>query len=183
MRNELASLCGDLNVQVEMEKGPDGSSLRPGDVLVHGFVDVPLAVDAGVVHTLQYSILSADVNPGQLAKQMEQRKILERQALCHRSGRSFIPFAMETIGRWGGKAEHLLQKLVTLWANTHVCSKREAAFLCRSRLQLALVRGLARQLERGFPLPQPQPASAAFEICTPLSKSFFNTSCRSSTGP
>ena len=163
VRNELAGVCADLNLQVELEKGPDGSSLRPGDVLVHGLADVPLAVDVGVVHTLQSSILPADVNPGQHAKKMEQRKIVERQALCHRSGWSFTPFVMETIGRWGGKAEHLLQKLVTQWANLHGCSKREAALLCRSRLQLALVRGLARQLERGFPLPQPQPAHAAFE--------------------
>ena len=160
VRNELASLCGDLSLKVEMEKGPDGSSLRPGDVLVHGLVDVPLAVDVGVFHTLQPSILPADVKPGQLAKKMEQRKVHERQALCHRSGWSFTPFAMETIGRWGGKAEQLLQKIVNLWANNRGCTKREAAVLCRSRLQLALVRGLGRQLERGFPLPQPQPAAS-----------------------
>ena len=163
VRNELASLCADLNLQVELEKGPEGSSLRPGDVLVHGLVDVPLAVDVGVVHTLQSSIPPADVKPGQHAKKMERRKILERQALCHHSGWSFTPFVMETIGRWGGKAEHLLQQLVTRWANLQGCSKPEAALLCRSRLQLALVRGMARQLERGFPLPQPQPASAALE--------------------
>ena len=37
MRNELAS-------RVEVEKVPEGRLLRPGDVLVHGLVDVPLAV-------------------------------------------------------------------------------------------------------------------------------------------
>ena len=30
------------------------------------------------------------------------RKVLERQALCKRSGWSFSPLAMETIGVWGG---------------------------------------------------------------------------------
>ena len=162
VRNELASICGDLSLRVELEKGPEGSSLRPGDVLVHGLADVPLAVDVGVVHTLQSSINLADVHPGQLAKKMEQRKVLERQALCRRNGWSFSPFAMETIGVWGGKARHLLQKLVTAWANLHGCTKCEAASICRSRLELALVRGLARQLERGFPLPQPQPAAEEF---------------------
>ena len=76
MRNELASLCSDLDLRVEVEKGPDGSELRPGDVLVHGLIDEPLAVDVGVVHTLQSSILRANVKPGQPAKKMERRKIL-----------------------------------------------------------------------------------------------------------
>ena len=145
LRNELANLCSDLNLGVEVEQGPDGSSLRPGDVLVHGLADEPLAVDVGVVHTLQTSVLLADVHPGQLAKKMERRKIIERQALCRHSGWSFSPFAMETIGVWGGKANHLLQKLVIIWANSNGCTKGEAALLCRSRLQLALLRGLARQ--------------------------------------
>ena len=33
--------------------GPDGSSLWPGDVLAHGLVDEPLAVDVGVVLACQ----------------------------------------------------------------------------------------------------------------------------------
>ena len=82
--------------------------------------------------------------------------------LCKRSGWSFTPFAMETIGVWGGKANSLLQKLVTVWANSNGCAKGEAALLCRSRLQLALLRGLARQLERGFRLPEPQPVSEEY---------------------
>ena len=163
VRNELASICSDLNLRVEVEKGPDGSVLRPGDVLVHGLVDVPLAVDVGVVHTLQSSNILADVQPGQHAKKMERRKVLERQALCRHCGWSFSPFVMETIGVWGGKANYLLQKPVTVWANNNGCSKSDASIICRSRLQLALVRGLARQLERGFPLPQPQPAEEQFE--------------------
>ena len=60
------------------------------------------------------------------------------------------------------KARHVLQKLATAWADLNGCTKHEAASLCRSRLELALVRGLARQLERGFPLPQPQPAADEF---------------------
>ena len=160
IRNELANICGDLNLKVEAEKGRDGSLL---DVLVHGLVDEPLAVDVGVVHTLQSSILLADVQPGQHAKKMERRKVLERQALCRHCGWSFSPFVMETIGVCGGKANYLLQKPVTVWANNNGCSKSDASIICRSRLQLALVRGLARQLERGFPLPQPQPAKEQYE--------------------
>ena len=101
---------------MEVEKGPDSSLLRPSDVLVHGLGHEPLAVDVGVVHTLQSSILLADVQPGQLTKNMERRKILERQALCKR----------KQVGRFRrsqwrqsakGKANNLLQKLATVWAN------------------------------------------------------------------
>ena len=68
--SKRASGClgGPELARVDIEKGPDGSLLRPGDVLVHGLVDEPLAVDVGVVHTLQASIKIADVQPGQLAK-------------------------------------------------------------------------------------------------------------------
>ena len=76
---------------MEVEKGPDGSLPRPGDVLVHGLVDESLPVDVG---TLQQSILLAVVQPGQRATKMEQRNTLERQALCRRCGWSFLPFAM-----------------------------------------------------------------------------------------
>ena len=115
-----------------------------------------------MVHTLQSLVLLADVQIGQLAKKMERHKVMERQALCKRSVWSFSPFAMETIGVWGGKANSMLQKLVTVWANSNGCAKGEAALLCRSRLQLALLRGLARQLERGFRLPKPQPVSEEY---------------------
>ena len=43
IRNELADLCSDLNLHVDVEKGPNGTLLRPADVLVHGFVDEALA--------------------------------------------------------------------------------------------------------------------------------------------
>ena len=53
----------------------------------------------------------------------------------------------------GGKTNSLLQKLVNLWANNNGYSKSEASLLCRTRLLLALLRGMARQLERSFPRP------------------------------
>ena len=152
IRNELADLCGDLNLRADIEKGPDGSLLRPGDVVVHGRFDEPLAVDVGVVHSLQSSTKIAENQPGDMAKKMEQQKVQERRALCQRAGWRFLPFVVETIGVFGGKAQSLMQKLISLWSNTHGCSKREASLLCRTRIELALIRGQARQLERGFPL-------------------------------
>ena len=123
-----ASICGELNLRVELEQGPEASTLRPGGVLVHGLDAETLAIDVRLVHTLQSSMNLAYVHPGQLAKKMEQRKVLERQALCRRNGWSFSPFAMETIGVWGGKAWHLLQKLATAWANHSGCTR--SSFFC-----------------------------------------------------
>ena len=60
----LVDLCWDLNLHVDIKKGPDGSLLWPGAALVHGLIDEPLAVDVGVVHFLQSSIKSAEVQPG-----------------------------------------------------------------------------------------------------------------------
>ena len=82
-------------------------------------------------------------------KGQKQTPCIEKLPSVSRHAWSFTPFAMETIGIWGGKANSLLPKLVTVWANSNGCTKGEAALLCRSRLQLALLRGLARQkLER-----------------------------------
>ena len=128
--------------------------------MVHGLDDESFVVNVGVMHTLQSSVKLADVQPGKLAKKTEQQKVQERQALCQRNGWRFLPFVVETIG---GKAQYLLQKLISLWANTHGCSKGEASLLCRTRLELALIRGQARQLERGFPLPRAQEAMVDFE--------------------
>ena len=42
IRNELAAVRGVLNLRVDVEKGPEASLLRHGDVLVHGLFDKPL---------------------------------------------------------------------------------------------------------------------------------------------
>ena len=131
--------------------------------MVHGLDDESFAVNVGVMHTLQSSVKLADVQPGKLAKKTEQQKVQERQALCQRNGWRFLPFIVEAIGVFGGKAQNLLQKLISLWAIAHGCSKSEASLSCRTRLELALIRGQARQLERGFPLPRAQEAMVDFE--------------------
>ena len=153
IRNEFGSMCQDMGLQVEIEVSPADTTQRPADVLIHGLEGQPLAVDFAVVHTLQSSINLADVQPGKLARQMEHWKVKESQMSCARNGWSFTPFVLETLGSWGGKARYVLQKLIKQWALHHACSKSEAAATCRARLALALVRGLSRQLERGFPLP------------------------------
>ena len=109
----------DINLHVELERGQDGSSLRPADVLVHGLEGQPVAVDFAVAHTLQSNINLADVQPGQVARHTERRKTTERQALCLANGWTFTPFVMETIGSWGGKGRRLLQQVIDIWAVEH----------------------------------------------------------------
>ena len=111
IRNELADLCSDLNLHVDVEKGPGGTLLRPADVFVQGLVDEPLAVDVGVVHSLPSSIKIAEVQLGKSAKKMKQQNVLERQAQCQRNGWRFLPFLVKTIGVFGGKAQFIMQKI------------------------------------------------------------------------
>ena len=124
VRNEFGNLCLDLGLHVEDEEGPVGTNQRPADVLVQGLDGRPLAVDFAVVHTLQSSINMADEQPGKLTKQMENWKVKRKQALCASNGWSFLPFVMETIGSWGGKAKHLLQILIKQLALTHFCNRK-----------------------------------------------------------
>ena len=57
-----------------------------------------------------------------LGRQMELLKIRERAAICRRVGWSFVPFVAEAVGTLGGKARHLLQNLIRLYAAHHRCS-------------------------------------------------------------
>jgi len=76
IRNELAEICADTVLQVELEKCIPGSHARPADVLVHGLIDgSPAAVDCSVTHPLQLSLPLAGVLPGKKAKAVERRKI------------------------------------------------------------------------------------------------------------
>ena len=148
LRDEFASLCTEAGLSVEVEKGP--GLLRPADVLVHG-LGAPLAVDFAVVHPLQPSANLAEVHPGKLARQTETTKVRMRMPACRQVSWSFCPFVAETVGRWGGKGQHLLQDVMRRWSLAHHCCMKEAAVACRTRLHASLIRSLARQLERGFP--------------------------------
>ena len=95
LRNEFSLLCKDLGLQVELEKGPEGSILRPADALVQGLDVSPVAIDFSVVHTLQVSAPLADMRPGRSAKKTETRKTSDRSALCPQQGWTFVPFVVE----------------------------------------------------------------------------------------
>ena len=122
-------------------------------MLVHGLDNSPLAVDFSVVHPLQPSADLAEVRPGKLARQTENSKVRARLPACRRLGWSFCPFVVEAMGAWGGKAQHLAQMLTQKYALKHQCTKKEASAVCRTRLQLSLLRSLSRQLERAYPNP------------------------------
>ena len=149
LRDELAALCLDAGLAVDLEKGPD--NLRPADVLVHGIDNSPLAVDFSVVHPLQPSADLAEVRPRKLARQVENAKVRARLPACRRLGWSLCPFVIEATRAFGGKASHLTQLITQKYTLRHGCSMKEAGTICRTRLQLSVLRSLLRQLERGFP--------------------------------
>lgn len=61
-----------------------------------------------------------------------------------------VHLVLETTGAWGGRANHLIQRLIILHALRNKCNKSEAAVICRGRLCVSLFQSIGRQLERGF---------------------------------
>ena len=152
LRNKFASLCNDAGLEVRVEKGPDGQQARPGDCLVRGLcAEDRVAVDFTGVHPLQQSCSLAEVQPGKAASRAERTKRQESQALCKRAGWGFYPFAFETVGSFGGGARFLCQRLARQWSLHHECSLQEAGRAVHRALGCAVIRAVARQLERGFP--------------------------------
>ena len=130
LRDEFAALCVEADFPVELEKGPD--SLRPADVLMHGFKHSTLTVDFSVVHPLKPSSDLAEVRFGKLARQVENQKVHARMPACRRMGWSFCPFVIEATGAWGGKARHLTQLVTHKHALRYQCLLKEAGTLCRT---------------------------------------------------
>ena len=93
----------------------------------------------------------AEVQPGKLAKMAERKKSREQFATCHKAGWEFCPFIVETQGTWGGPARHLMQRIICLWSLKKGCPESEAAVSCTGSISTAVLRGVGRQLERGFP--------------------------------
>jgi hypothetical protein len=152
LRNELAEVCVELGLQVEIEKNIPGSHTRPADVLVHGLVDgLPTALDCSVTHPLQLSSPLAGVLPGKQAKVVERRKLRDSFWASKRAGWDFHPFVLETVGAWGGHARHVLQHIIRRWSLVKGCSKAEAARVVKLRISAALLVGTSRQLERAYP--------------------------------
>jgi hypothetical protein len=117
LRNELAEICSEMGLQVELEKGIPGSHARPADVLIHGLVDgATTAVDCSVTHPLQLSRPLAGALPGKQAKVVERRKLRDSFWACKRAGWDFHPFVLETVGAWGGHARYILQHVIRRWA-------------------------------------------------------------------
>ena len=118
-------------------------------------------IDFGVVHPLQPSCSLAEVEPGKLARQAARHKKSASTALCRRAGSSFETFIVETFGSWESGALRLAQALVKMTALHRSRSLVEAARSCRSRLAAAVLRGMCRQVERGYPVEGDGAAPAA----------------------
>ena len=151
LRNKFASLCQDAGLKVQVEVGPEGSTRRVGDCVVHGLFEEPAAVDFVLPHVLHPSCDLANVRAGKLAALAERRKRRDNAPECARARWRCMPFAAETFGAWGAGARFLVQRLVRHWSQTQDCSLREAGLWCHGVLGAAVLKAVCRQLERGFP--------------------------------
>ena len=144
-----------MGLRAELEVSPPGVGFRPADVPLHGVCsDSLLAVDFSVVYHLQLCGDLVEVHPEKLAKAAEKRKEKKfesyfRYVTVQAGG--FCPFVVETQGAGGGQARHLMQRLVCLWAEKRGCTKADAAAYCIGCISTAVLRGVGRQKEHGFP--------------------------------
>ena len=65
-------------------------------------------------------------------------------------GWDFVLLVVEAMGTWGGRARNFLQSLIRRSSLKHNLTMAQTLRDCLSRLQLVVVRELARQLELGF---------------------------------
>ena len=120
------------------------------DIWAFGGVQIQdLLIDVTIRHPAAEAYQPrAAQQPGHAASSAEQQK-LERYP--ERDGRSIVPFAVETWGRMGGRAEDLLQKLAAEAARHH-CRRGQSTtagtFMKRWRASLdaTLQRGQAMSL-------------------------------------
>ena len=137
-----------FHVTKEVHCDPD-SQRRSADTLVDSWqFGRQCAHDWIITHTLQSSALARrSPDPAVPLVDAETHKISYAKANCEKNGIDFLPLAADTFGGFGPQAELALHK-VTKDAQLLRGDSAPPAVHLRQRLQVAVLRGVARQLLR-----------------------------------
>ena len=152
LRDFVAQFChrARLGGQLEVEGGTeaDGSRSRPADYLVPNWsTGKPAAFDITVTSPLNpISLPEAKVTSGSAARIAEMRKHISYDPKCRALGWVCIPLAVETYGCWGTEARDSFSRVAARQALQLHCSKSKAVVSIYQRLNLTLVRCVARAL-------------------------------------
>ena len=125
------------------------SQRRSADTLVDSWkYGRQCAHDWVITHTLQKSSLArGSLDPLVPLVEAEANKISYAKSVCEASGIDFLPLAADTFGGFGAHAESALLEIAKNAELLRGSSAPPPAHL-RQRLQMAILRGVARQLLR-----------------------------------
>ena len=125
------------------------SQRRSADTLVDSWkFGRQCAHDWVITHTLQKSALARNMpDPATSLADAEKSKISYAKNVCEANGIDFLPLAADTFGGFGVQAESALHQL-TKDARLLRGESAPQAVHIRQRLQIAVLRGVARQVLR-----------------------------------
>ena len=152
LRDIVADFCRQAHLSVRVEAGyglsSDHSNTRPADVLVQGWDrGSPAALDITVTSPLTPATLrDASSTAGAAAYAAECRKHTANDAKCQELGWACIPLAVETFGNWGMEAQGVFSRLASALGMHQGTSKSWALHTIYSRLNMSLVRSVARSI-------------------------------------
>ncbi len=129
------------------------SNRRSADTLVDSWeYGRQAAHDWVISHALQKSALdSGGGEPDYAVRQAEARKDSYAKKRCEEAGLDFIPLAMDTFGGLGADASRAIGVAVArarIFRSSALSDRSTSCLGLRQRLQVAAVRGIARQLLR-----------------------------------
>ncbi|KAL5509138.1 hypothetical protein EMCRGX_G004448 [Ephydatia muelleri] len=152
LRDIFANFCrrAHLSVQVEVGYGlaRDHINSRPADILVQGWDrGKPAAFDVTVTSPLTpVSLNNASASVGAAAYAAECRKHAANDTRCQELGWLCIPLAVETYSNWGKEAQSVFSRLSSLLSISQAIPKPKMLSEIYSRLNMSLVRSVARAI-------------------------------------
>ena len=137
-----------MQVEVGYGLARDHINSCPADILVQGWDrGKPAAFDVTVASPLTpVSLNNASASVGAAAYALECRKHAANDTRCQELGWLCIPLAVETYGNWGKEAQSVFSRLASLLSISHAISKPKILSEIYSRLNMSLVRSVARAI-------------------------------------
>ena len=152
LRDEVFDLCRRAHLSVSVERGHsltrDLAHTRPADILIAGWDrGKPAALDLTITSPLCSAILSESCHQASAAAlAAEARKLHSNGSKCQELGWSCIPLAVETYGNWGKEAHDTFSRLASYLAIHQSSPKPAVVAEIYGRLNIALVRSIARAI-------------------------------------
>ena len=152
MRDVLADFFRRAHLSVAVEKGHgltrDHNRQRPADLFVTGWDrGRPAAMDITVTSPLTPVILGESCQVvGAAALVAENRKLQANSPKCQELGWACTPLAVETYGNWGEVAQGTFSRLASHLAISQSRPKALVVADIYGRLNLHLVKSIARAL-------------------------------------